>query len=344
MLTRFSVRNYMGFSETIVWDLSKPHDYSFNTHLIKNGIVKNGIIYGVNGSGKSSLGRAVFDIYSLINLSENYSKVIYAGNPNSTIDFEYSFIFDDCGKVDYSYSKTINGSTIKEMLSCNGETLFSKDGLKIKFASEFPVDAAMKKRLTQGQNTISLIKFLYASYPLKKKHPIACLMRFVSSMLWFRCLDERRYIGVDEGMVYVEEYIIKHGYLTAYSDFLYKESGQKFDFSPTSADDKFITCKINNEKTLLKDIMSTGTSSLELLFYWTMRMNPRLTFVISSRFSMAAVPETSESVTKPFLSGHQLKMPMPERLLSTTCDSSPEYWTLMLAVDPAPSAPQTSPE
>lgn len=285
MLTRFSVRNYMGFPETIVWDLSNPHDYSFNTNLIKNGIVKNGIIYGVNGSGKSSLGRAVFDIYSLINLNENYSKVIYAGNPHSTIDFEYSFIFDDCGKVDYSYSKTISGTIVKESLLCDGESLFSKDGLKISFASEFPVDAAMKKRLAQGQNTISLIKFLYASYPLKKKHPIACLMRFVSSMLWFRCLDERRFIGVDEGTVYVEEYIIKHGYLSAYSDFLFKESGQKFDFSPTGADDKLISCNINNEKTLLNDIMSTGTRSLELLFYWTMRMKEKdIKFVFIDEF------------------------------------------------------------
>ena len=62
MLSRFSVTNYMGFPEKITWDLSKPHDYAFNSNLIHNGIVKNGIIYGVNGSGKTSLGKAVFDI------------------------------------------------------------------------------------------------------------------------------------------------------------------------------------------------------------------------------------------------------------------------------------------
>ena len=285
MLARFSVRNYMGFPDKIIWDLSKPHDYTFNTNLIKNGIVKNGIIYGVNGSGKSSLGRAVFDIYSLINLKENYSSVIYAGNPHSTMDFDYVFVFEECGTVEYSYSKTINGTIVKEMLSNNGITLFSKDGTHISFAPEFPVDSNMKKQLNQGQNSVSLIKFLYASYPLKKKHPITCLMRFVSSMLWFRCLDERRYIGVDEGFVMIEEYIIKHGYLSAYSDFLFKESGQRFDFSLTGNDDKFIVCKINDERILLNEIMSTGTRSLELLFYWTMRMKEKdIKFVFIDEF------------------------------------------------------------
>ena len=285
MLTHFSVKNYMGFPDKIVWDLSKPHDYTFNTNLIKNGIVKNGIIYGVNGAGKSSLGRAVFDIYSLINLKENYNSVIYAGNPHATMDFEYTFFFEECGKVEYYYSKLISGAIVEEGLLCNDQLLFEKKGAHISFASEFPVDSNMKNQLVHGQNSVSLIKFLYASYPLKKKHPIACLMSFVGSMLWFRCLDERRFIGVDEGMVMIEEYIIKHGYLAAYSEFLFKESGQRFDFSLTGNEDKFIVCKINNEKILLNDIMSTGTRSLELLFYWTMRMKEKdIRFVFIDEF------------------------------------------------------------
>lgn len=272
----------MGFPEPIVWDLSNPRDYSFNTHLIKNGVIKNGIIYGENGSGKTSLGRAVFDIYSLVNLNLNYGTVIYAGNPHSTIDFEYSFVFEECGKVDYSYSKTINGTIVKEYLACNGEPLIFRDGVNIEFAPEFPVDAVRKEQLALSQNSVSLIKFIYASFPLADSHPISCLMRFVNSMLWFRCLDERRYIGVDTGPVQIEEYIIKKGYLKEYADFLLEESGQSFDFSPTSPEDKLISCKINNQVVSLSAIMSTGTAALELLFYWTRRIkenNVRFVFI-----------------------------------------------------------------
>ena len=50
MLVKFAVTNYRGFANRIEWDLSKPSNYSFNTFAIKDGIIKNGIVYGPNGS------------------------------------------------------------------------------------------------------------------------------------------------------------------------------------------------------------------------------------------------------------------------------------------------------
>ena len=55
MLTRFAVKNFRGFAERIEWNLSHPSNYSFNTYAIKDGVVKNGIIYGPNGSGKTTI-------------------------------------------------------------------------------------------------------------------------------------------------------------------------------------------------------------------------------------------------------------------------------------------------
>ena len=262
----------MGFPETITWNLSNPRDYSFNPHLIKNGIVKNGIIYGINGSGKTSLGRAVFDIVTLANYKESYRNVIYAGNPHSTIDFSYSFQFDDCGEVDYSYSKTIEGTIVKELLTYNGKEVLSRDGGKIDFSDEFPIDRGRKEQLASSPNSVSLVKFLYASIPLEENHPIVRLIHFSESMLWFRCLDQTNFIGIDDGVVFLHEYIIKKGYLKEYEDFLFKESGQKFDLSPTPSEGKIIFCKINGEVVPLDAIKSTGTRSLELLFYWIKRM------------------------------------------------------------------------
>ena len=52
MLLKFEVQNFRGFENWIKWDLSRPNRYDFNTHAVKNGVIKNGIIYGPNGSGK----------------------------------------------------------------------------------------------------------------------------------------------------------------------------------------------------------------------------------------------------------------------------------------------------
>ena len=53
MLTKFAVTNYRGFANRIEWDLSKPANYEFNKSVLKDGVIKNGIIYGPNGSGKT---------------------------------------------------------------------------------------------------------------------------------------------------------------------------------------------------------------------------------------------------------------------------------------------------
>ena len=62
MLIKFAVKNFRGFAERIEWDLSHPSNYKFNKYAIKDGIIKNGIIYGPNGSGKSNFALAIFDI------------------------------------------------------------------------------------------------------------------------------------------------------------------------------------------------------------------------------------------------------------------------------------------
>ena len=59
MLIKFAVKNFRGFAERIEWDLSHPSNYSFNTYAVKDGVIKNGIIYGPNGSGKSNFALAI---------------------------------------------------------------------------------------------------------------------------------------------------------------------------------------------------------------------------------------------------------------------------------------------
>ena len=45
MLIKFAVKNFRGFAERIEWDLSHPSNYEFNKYAIKDGIIKNGIIW-----------------------------------------------------------------------------------------------------------------------------------------------------------------------------------------------------------------------------------------------------------------------------------------------------------
>ena len=86
MLVRFAVKNYRGFSQRLEWNLSNPSNYEYNNYAIKDGVIKNGIVYGPNGSGKTNLGMALFDIVN--HLTQKFKKAgyynnfVYAGLPN----------------------------------------------------------------------------------------------------------------------------------------------------------------------------------------------------------------------------------------------------------------------
>ena len=61
MLNKFKVNNFRGFMNDICFDFSAKA-YSFNQHIVRNGLINKAIVYGKNGIGKSNLGEAIFDI------------------------------------------------------------------------------------------------------------------------------------------------------------------------------------------------------------------------------------------------------------------------------------------
>jgi AAA15 family ATPase/GTPase len=62
MLTRFEVSNFKNFNDNLVLDLTETKKFKFNEECVENSIVKKALIYGHNGTGKSNLGYAIFDI------------------------------------------------------------------------------------------------------------------------------------------------------------------------------------------------------------------------------------------------------------------------------------------
>ena len=80
MLIKFAVKNFRGFAERIEWDLSHPSNYSFNTYAVKDGVIKNGIIYGPNGSGKSNFALAIPKSYLTTTIGHTPSHVNNARN------------------------------------------------------------------------------------------------------------------------------------------------------------------------------------------------------------------------------------------------------------------------
>ncbi len=289
MLTKFAVTNYRGFADRIELDLAKHSNYEYNTFAISNGIIKNGIIYGPNGSGKTNLGLAIFDIeYHLAPLkakkADFYNNYVYAGQPDTLVQFEYTFKFDTVS-VCYNYAKDKKGILKSEKLIANDEIVFTRDENSFTInAKYFPNDNAITENLKQNANNISVINFFLAYYPLPENHFLLALQKFVNNMLWFRGLDRREFIGIetqDNGNI--EEFIIKQGLVGDFGNFLYYMSDQNFFFSPPKEDDKSLWYVINGIRTPFAETVSTGTTSLELLYFWIKRMG-EASFVFIDEF------------------------------------------------------------
>lgn len=285
MITKFAVKNFRGFSERIEWDLSHPSSYSFNTYAIKDGIVKNGIIYGPNGSGKSNFALALFDI--ILHLTQKvknphqFDTIVNVYHPNDLVSFEYAFRFGQ-DTIEYYYSKGLSGIAAEKVM-LNGKLLFNMENNELKtLAEEFPMAEDTKKQLANSSNNVSVLGYLWSVYPLAAEHPLKRMKEFVDGMLLFWNLEDRGFAGLDDSSSFIEEYIIANGLVDDFSAFLKEVSGQEIKFKPARVGDKQLICDMG-EGVAFSKIRSTGTSSLTLLYFWIQKM-PKASFVMIDDF------------------------------------------------------------
>lgn len=301
MLKKFAVTNFKSFKDRIELDLSRHKSYEFNDFAIQNGIIKDGIIYGPNGSGKSNFGYAVFDIVG--HLSQNtfnrrvYENSTFACNPNTLMKFEYTFDFNG-QNVEYSYTENSKVQLVDESLYVDGVQIFSKnkDGLEIR-KDEFPMTEETVSALASNANSIPIVNYLVSSYPLDSDHYLNSLKRFVDSMLWFRCLEDRGFIGLQNHVTNIDEFVIDNNLMDDLSLFLTEVSGQKYTFSRPMKGEKLLFCIIDGNRIPFASIMSTGTSSLYLLYYWLKNLDSAL-FVFIDEFDAFYHYRLSLSVCK----------------------------------------------
>ena len=331
MLIKFAVKNFRGFADRIEWDLSQPSNYTWSKDFIKDGIIKNGIIYGPNGAGKTNFSLALFDIINhltnlkakIIDYQQNY---VYVGNPKVGVQFEYTFKF---GKqiIEYQYTKDAHAVLKEEELTVDGVNAFSRKNNKLYLdEKQYPINPAAKKDLQINTNNISIVNYLLNAYPLAKDHYLIKLSEFVNSMLWFRSVQGNTFMGLETTPTILDEFIIKNNLVDDFKRFLKEISNQEFDFVEPQVNDKALICKYGNGTIRFDLIASTGTQSLRLLYYWHKKMD-KTTFVFIDEFDAFYHFDLSFKVCKllfgikcqVFLSSHNTYL-MTNDLLRPDCN------------------------
>lgn len=302
MLKRFSVSNFKNFKNKVTLNLGKPLNYEFNQEVIQNGCISKAIVLGINGSGKSNLGLALFDIIWHLTDKE---KLMLKYNPYSnldskkgTTDFEYEFVFHD-KTVQYKYSKQNQAELVYESLLIDGEEVVNYD---YRFNTGFTtLKGAETLNLISSQNKISRVKYLKGNAILVEDDLNNIIfyefMNFVDNMLLFYSLDERGYQGFSIGPDSFTQGIIREGKTKEFEGFL-KDNKINYNLIEKEINGyKELFCHFNNADVTFTSVASTGTKSLALFYYWYIKFS-KIPFVYIDEFDAFYHYELSESLVR----------------------------------------------
>ena len=302
MLKKFSVENFKGFKDRITLDIGTPSNYGFHPEVIEGNCITKGIIYGINGCGKSNLGLAIFDIITHLTekqkLLQNYDFYLNMSGRKSFAEFEYTFVFNGHELV-YRYLKTAVDTLREESLSIDGKEVIyydflAGDGFTLLEGSD-TLNSSIK-----NDSPISRVKYVSSNSILTDTMQNQVFKRFidfVDRMLLFYSLDNRGYEGFMNGSEGIAEGIVNAGKVKDFQKFL-KENGIDYELYECEVDGrKAIYCHFENKDADFFKIASTGTRSLALFYYWYIRMK-KASFVFIDVFDAFYHFELSEAVQK----------------------------------------------
>lgn len=281
MLKRFSVTNFKNFESTTTFVLDTPANYEFNSEVISNGCVTKGIIYGINGSGKSNLALALFDIILHLTDKERvFDKYIPYLNLNSkkpTAEFEYTFLFQGVELV-YRYEKIDPMTLTHETVIINGKEVISYDfSLRKGYTNLAGAETLqLSSSLVTEADRLSRVKYIKSNAILQdtiENRVFVEFVSFVDNMLMFYSLKENRYQGFAIGVDSFTQGIIREGKLKEFEAFLCMQ-GVEYNLVAVDVNgQKEIFCKFMNSTVPFTAVASTGTISLALFYYWYLKMS-----------------------------------------------------------------------
>lgn len=305
MLVEFRCKNFRNFKDEIVLDL-RAGGYDFSPNAVQNEVVKTGLIYGINGSGKTNLGLAIMDISTI--LTDNQKHNDYHIKPlinldcknieQSTIEFKYKFIFNKT-VIQYNYEKTSDHRISKEDLYIGESHLLSYDHKEEKGFSNLKGSETLNLGYKK-MNGIPLARFIRNNAILidnKDSKLFSSFFRFVEIMLWFSSLDGN-YEGYRFNSRRIGETIIKRGALKDFQEKL-ADIGIQYNLVEKKENEcSSIYIKFTGENEInIFDITSKGTRSFALFYYWFLDIE-KLSFIFIDEFDAFYHSKLAEKIVK----------------------------------------------
>lgn len=278
-LVRFSVQGYRNFGKKITIDFQDVRDYKFSNECIDDGVITKMGIYGPNGCGKSNLGFALFNIVSYLTDKESgplkNNPGIFLNVDEKTAEAFFSYTF----KVENDYYTLEYFKPSEESIS---HEIFKKNDAVI-YDYNYKKHSFLRKNLEQlvsdnlnfaylGEN-LSVLRYIANNSAQSEDSPILAIMDFVSHMLWSRSVGGNAYIGLDTGILILDEWIVNNGYVKDFNEFIKSVCGVDVTLSTAKGIDgkPILVEKHKNGLLIFRNVSSSGTMAAELFYFWMKR-------------------------------------------------------------------------
>ncbi|WII09808.1 AAA family ATPase [Methanomassiliicoccales archaeon LGM-DZ1] len=307
MLRKFSVENYKNFCDKAVLDFTAVRDYSFSKDCIRNGLLDKAVLIGKNGSGKTNLGFALFDI--VYTLTDNQSEIhqtdeqsfINGDSRGNEAAFCYEFQHGD-SIIEYSYRKSSPFKITYEKLAVGGKTVFEIEDAKLT-----SLDAQLMSAIGAGDlqfsaygGSLAFFRYVAHNTPQSPESPVYWITDFVRRMLYFRSVqDGNVYIGLTKGQESLDQYLIENNLVDDFQRFLNDTAGFEMKLSTvdTEAMPSIVVQRFRKKPVLLSAVASSGTKALELYYYWSRRFDDA-SFIFIDEFDAFYHYELAENMLR----------------------------------------------
>lgn len=301
MLKRFEVSNFKQFSSLAV-DFSDVRNYSYSREClsIDGSLIKTGLVYGRNASGKTNLGLALFDIVlhltDRFRVPEFYNFYLNADYPEQPAKFDYCFSLKS-GTVRYVYEKLSPTELVSEALYADDGLVFSWNRLTGIEDFSHLVDFGFERlNWVFKDGNLSFLRYIANNSVLSENSPVKELMDFVNAMLWFRCMDNRKnFIGYRATSEKLDQFIINNNLVQEFEAFLNQQDVlEKLEVleSPDGTRGLYFQHKRHLP---LFSVASSGTLALSVFFYW-MQTFKGASFIFMDEFDVFYHFEAAESI------------------------------------------------
>jgi AAA15 family ATPase/GTPase len=291
MLRKFKVSNFKSFEKDFEIDLTNVNGYEFNKDSIKEGIVNNAIIYGQNGTGKSNLALAIFDIIEhLTDKQRNeavYKNYLNAYCKPSVACFYYEFSINSKVVV-YEYKKSDYKTIVYERFRIDNEELVLFDRTKTSNA-KISFKGAETLKTDIENNQLSILKYIKNNTELVHNDintTFLSFFTFIEQMLYFRSLLDKTYFGLDVGRKNILEDIVKKKNVGNFEAFL-NQAGIECKLSEVEElGVKTIAFNFNSKLLPFFEVASTGTIALSIFYLWyqDIKENKKVSFLFIDEF------------------------------------------------------------